>query len=106
MNELPTWNGQKVRSRQGPFSRQIIKEREMRRFVIREVTDIAKYYEDKETVTKTELIWRLDLAFRAGFCVLTEKMDWDKVINILLQKPKTSHCPKCGKARCECGGEK
>jgi len=35
-------------------------------------------------VTKSEFIRRLDGAFREAFCTLTEKMDWDKVIEIVL----------------------
>jgi hypothetical protein len=78
-------------------------------YVIREWDGVGSW-----DIPREELIDRLDLAFREGFCTLTKEMDWDKVIDILLHeqpkdKPKTAHCPKCGKAltRCKCGhGEK
>lgn len=53
---------------------------------------------NKWNVTEDELKARLDLAFRVGFAALTEEMDWDKVIDILIngeakepEKPKETY---------------
>jgi hypothetical protein len=52
------------------------------------IVEVGEDYALPGAVTKGEFIKRLDSAFREAFCTLTEKMDWDKVIEIVLHGKK------------------